>query len=328
MTTTRLKLLFNRQEIPETACPGNPLTKLIQQYFDLEEYVPDQDYDIKSSVLIVTLSNNNLWWKPLQQQGFKMIIDNTREVAEAVLQYWVPTTDPRILDHKPVPESAFVLDGQDYFWYSESVRRWNFGHHLYSPRPQYKYKALLPMNREKSHRTELLTQLNSQLDQCLWSYVQQGHLMPNDVVGPPAIWERYINTDWYDQCCFSIVAESLAEPFVADRVPFITEKTWKAVAMQHPFMIVGEPGSLNHMRSLGFETFENLWDESYDLNQDTVKKIAQVVANVVQCTKEPWDKLTLEKIQHNHARFYDQKLISQHVLTHIIEPIMEYVNTH
>jgi hypothetical protein len=226
-----------------------------------------------------------------------------------------------------VPDTAFVLNVPDYFWFSESVRRWNFGHHLYSPRPQYKYKALLPMSREKSHRTELLTQLSSQLDQCLWSYVEHGHLMPNDVVGPPNVWERYINTDWYDQCCFSIVAESLADPFVADRVPFITEKTWKAVGMQHPFMIVGEPGTLEYMHRLGFETFENLWSESYDHTHDIKQRIAQVVENVVQYTKEPLDQLTLQKIQHNHARFYNQNLVAQGVLKQIIQPIIEYVNT-
>jgi hypothetical protein len=327
MTTKKIKLLFNRQENAETTCPGSTLTELIQQYFDLEEYDPTKSYNRAECVLMVRLVNKDLWWQPLQQQGFKMIIDNSHEVPEAVTQFWVPVTDPRYLEHKPVPESAFVLNVPDYCWYLESARRWKSGHHLYSPRPQYKYKALLTMNREKPHRTELLTQLNSELDQCLWSYVQQGHLMPNDVIGPPEIWERYINTDWYDQCCFSIVAESMAEPFVADRVPLISEKTWKAVSMQHPFMVVGELGTLEHMHRLGFETFENIWDESYDHTQDIKQRVAQVVANVVQYTKEPLDQLTLQKIQHNHARFYDQTAITQAVVKHIINPIYEYVST-
>ena len=81
------------------------------------------------------------------------------------------------------------------------------------------------------------------------------------------------------------------------------------------------------MHRLGFETFENIWDESYDQMQDIKQRVAQVVANVVQYTKEPLDQITLQKIQHNHARFYDQTAITQAVVKHIINPIYEYVST-
>lgn len=325
MTTKKIKLLFNDQENPEITYWPNPLTGLIKQHFDIEKYDPTEKYDLASTALVITLTNQDPWWKPLHQQGFKMIIDNTREVPEAVLQFWLPTTDPRILDHKPVPETAFVLNVPDYFWFSESVRYHNLQQDLYKPRPQRRYKALIPMNRDKPHRTELWSQLGAELDQCRWSYVEHGHTMTDDTPGPLNVWYHYINPDWYDQCCFSVVAESLADPFVADRVPFITEKTWKAVGMQHPFMIVGEPGTLEYMHRLGFETFENLWSESYDHTQDIKQRVAQVVENVVQYTKEPLDQLTLQKIQHNHARFYNQDLVAQGVLKQIIEPIQEYV---
>lgn len=326
MTTTKIKLLFNRQENPETTCPGNPLTNIIQQYFDLEEYDPTVTYRRAECVLMVALVNKDLWWQPLQQQGFKMIIDNSLEVPETVEQHWVPVSDPRYLEHKPVPESAFVLNVADYFWPAESVRMHRHGRNNHVPARQCQYKALIPMNRDKPHRTELWSQLGAELDQCCWSYVQRGYTMTNDTTEPLNFWYRYINPDWYDQCCFSVVAESLADPISTGRRPFITEKTWKAVGMQHPFMIVGEPGTLDHMHDLGFETFENLWDESYDHTQDIKQRVAQVVANVVQYKKQPLDNLTLQKIQHNHARFYDQELILQRVLKHIIEPIMEYAS--
>ena len=113
----------------------------------------------------------------------------------------------------------------------------------------------------------------------------------------------------------------------APRPPFITEKTWKAVAMQHPFMIAGEPGTLEYMRKLGFETFENLWDESYDCTENISQRIAIIADNVVQYTKEPLDTLTLQKIHHNHARFYDQDLVRLGTIEQIINPIYDYAET-
>ena len=45
---------------------------------------------------------------------------------------------------------------------------------------------------------------------------------------------------------------------------FITEKTWKPILYMQPFVIIGTPGILEYLRSLGFATFSNWIDESYD----------------------------------------------------------------
>jgi len=44
----------------------------------------------------------------------------------------------------------------------------------------------------------------------------------------------------------------------------ISEKTFKPISMLHPFIIMGQPGILKHLRSMGFKTFHGWWDESYD----------------------------------------------------------------
>lgn len=335
MTTTKIKLLFNFNDRAETACPGNPLAPIIREYFDIEQYDPALHYDPNDCVIIVPGLAQDSWWRPLYENGFKMVIDNVREAPETIpLHYWVSNDDPREWLRNPVPAGAFVLDSADFFLLSESARRWQFGDNLYTPKRTRQYKALIPMNRKKPHRTELLETLGSELDHCLWSYVEQGHYMPGDAVGPLRIWERYVNPDWYNHSCFSVVGESLMQPLYLDeskvsapRPPFITEKTWKAVAMQHPFMIAGEPGTLEYMRKLGFETFENLWDESYDCNENISQRIAIIADNVVQYTKEPLDTLTLQKIHHNHARFYDQDLVRLGTIEQIINPIYDYAET-
>lgn len=44
----------------------------------------------------------------------------------------------------------------------------------------------------------------------------------------------------------------------------LTEKTFKPICLKMPFMIVGTQGSLAYLRSYGFRTFGDIWDESYD----------------------------------------------------------------
>lgn len=328
MITQKIKLLYNSAEGTNLTSFQSALSKTVRQYFDIVEYEPDAYYNPSDTVLVVPQFNTNLWWQPMIEQGFKMIIDNLAEVPEIIVDFWIPTSDPRVLAHKPVPESAMVLQSSNFFRYSDALNWQQREYDQYQPNRQSIYKALVLIGREKSHRTQLVNKLGTQLDQCVWSYVEQGkQLNHTDVpIIPNTDWTRYLNPDWFDQCCFSIVAESLAEPPV-NRAPFVTEKTWKSVAMQHPFMIVGEPGTLQHLHSLGFETFENLWSESYDMTQSISDRIDQVVENVVQYNMTPLCPLTLQKLEHNRNHFFNRDLIHQGVLNEIINPIFEYVST-
>jgi hypothetical protein len=44
----------------------------------------------------------------------------------------------------------------------------------------------------------------------------------------------------------------------------ITEKTFKAIALEMPFVLVATVGSLEYMKEYGFQTFADIFDESYD----------------------------------------------------------------
>jgi hypothetical protein len=327
MTTQKIKLLHHFTEHTNLSSPANNLIEILNQYFDVIYYEPGVHYNPADTVLVVPQFNTNLWWQPFVDKGFKMIIDNVTEVPEIVFDLWIPITDTRVLAHKPVPESAMVLQSPNFFRYEDASKWLQQGYDQYRPQRKSLYKALLLMNRKKRHRTWLIEKLGTQLDQCVWSYIEQGkQLNHTDVpITPDVNWMRYVNPDWFDQCCVSIVAESLAEP-PANRLPFVTEKTWKSVAMQHPFMIVGEPGTLQHLHSLGFETFENLWSEDYDTTQFTFQRIDQVVKNLAQYNMAPLDQLTLQKLEHNRNHLFNREIIHQFVIDEIINPILEYVS--
>jgi hypothetical protein len=75
-------------------------------------------------------------------------------------------------------------------------------------------------------------------------------------------------------------AESLlylvTETVATGRRHHLTEKTFKPIAMGMPFIIVGTQGSLRYLRSYGFKTFGDLWDESYDDEPDDSKRIEKI----------------------------------------------------
>jgi len=96
----------------------------------------------------------------------------------------------------------------------------------------------------------------------------------------------------------------------------ITEKTFKPMVLQQPFMIVGTPGSLSYIKSYGFKTFDLLWDESYDRASDN-DRIDLIVKNLIEINS--WNDTLLRDaqheiksiVEHNFQWFYGE---FQHVL--------------
>jgi hypothetical protein len=90
----------------------------------------------------------------------------------------------------------------------------------------------------------------------------------------------------------------------------ITEKTFKAIALEMPFVLVAPAGSLEYMRSYGFKTFGGVFNESYDEETDDIKRVEQVVKLLKDLdnlsVKERWQihQACLPIVEHNHNHFY------------------------
>jgi hypothetical protein len=91
--------------------------------------------------------------------------------------------------------------------------------------------------------------------------------------------EIYIEPAPYIDTYFSLVTETVYEyPY-----SFRTEKTAKVLAMGHPFVIAASVGFYRDLRNLGFRTFGNVIDESFDLvenHQDRMDRIYTVVQDL------------------------------------------------
>ena len=112
---------------------------------------------------------------------------------------------------------------------------------------------------------------------------------------------------------FDQSAESLlylvTETVATGRRHHLTEKTFKPIAMGMPFVIVGTQGSLRYLRSYGFKTFGDLWDESYDDEPDDHKRIEKI-ANTLKLLdgleehrQDIFDSAQ-EIVEHNWNHFY------------------------
>jgi hypothetical protein len=113
---------------------------------------------------------------------------------------------------------------------------------------------------------------------------------------------------------FEESAESLlylvTETVATGRRWHLTEKTFKPIALGMPFVIVGTKGSLEYLRSYGFRTFGDVWDESYDDADDDVRieKIAKLLKDLDNLSvdqKQQKFKSAHSVIQHNWNHFYN-----------------------
>lgn len=78
----------------------------------------------------------------------------------------------------------------------------------------------------------------------------------------------------------TVVSEAQYED--SHKTVFLSEKTFKPIACSHPFIILGSKGSLKELKSMGYVTFDNLIDESYDDldNIERMEAIAYILRNL------------------------------------------------
>jgi hypothetical protein len=76
----------------------------------------------------------------------------------------------------------------------------------------------------------------------------------------PSHYSADFDVNDYNATDIEIVLETL---FDDDRL-HLTEKSLRPIALGQPFVLAATAGSLGYLRSYGFETFDSVWDESYD----------------------------------------------------------------
>jgi hypothetical protein len=90
----------------------------------------------------------------------------------------------------------------------------------------------------------------------------------------------------------------------------ITEKTFKAIALEMPFVMVAPAGSLEYLREYGFKTFADVFDESYDEETNDLKRIERVAKLLKDLDslsvqeRQQIHRACLPAVEHNYNHFY------------------------
>jgi len=91
---------------------------------------------------------------------------------------------------------------------------------------------------------------------------------------------------------------------------FPTEKTWRPMLLETPFIVQGPQWYLHRLRDMGFQTFDRWWDEGYSEDpanwQNT--EIKKVIDYVGKLSIEQLKKMHQEMqpiLQHNKKRFME-----------------------
>jgi hypothetical protein len=94
---------------------------------------------------------------------------------------------------------------------------------------------------------------------------------------------------------------------------YLTEKTFKSIAMKMPFIMYGQPFILRRLREYGYRTFSDFWDESYDEEIDPALRADKLVNTVKKLTelsdKEFGDLLVQTKdiVEYNYRVFKERE---------------------
>jgi len=135
-------------------------------------------------------------------------------------------------------------------------------------------------------------------------------------------------TDWnktgdysyiYDDCYFTVTTESgecvhLCNEFCEDGLDdyfrrfhneiFITEKTTRPMLYLHPQILYSSSGTLEYLKSWGFKTFSNYWNEHYDNETNGNKKLQMIMDVVRELNNKPLEEL--------HEMYWDMMPILKH----------------
>ena len=111
-----------------------------------------------------------------------------------------------------------------------------------------------------------------------------------------------VPVDIYNDTCYSIVTETI---HISDFV-MLTEKTAKPLIAKRLFVMFAGPGYLAHLHRLGFQTFDSVIDESYDLELNDKIRWTRAFEQVEYLCSQP-QEIILQKIQpileHNYNLF-------------------------
>jgi len=92
---------------------------------------------------------------------------------------------------------------------------------------------------------------------------------------------------------------------------FLTEKTLKPIFGMQPFIVVTNSRYLEFLRKLGFETFPEIFDESYDKIENPLERMNAIVKEITKICSLSYEEIhdkyysIFDKLEHNRNRLLE-----------------------
>lgn len=334
----KLIYMYHRHRAPHWFRPAMP------DNYPVEYWDPNQEY---STDCVFYYDMYGPYHEKIPQQlaqGHRIVFDAKNEHYMHYTLHWI------FLEFLQYPGQGLILiSGESakripgvavvavpyWYWIIDQPEFMHFRLHEYEPRPAITHRFLMTIEKHRPERDYLCDQLTDLLPQSLYSYRHRGVFLPNDwteEMGGP--YQRYVNPAWLDATPFTLIAETYIDDSATSGFSltkndghFLCEKSYKPLACKHPFIMASTQGNLAYLRSQGFESFPELFDESYDDIVDWKKRIDRIVEIVRDFDVRSLDNPRVkEKLLYNSARFFDKDLTKKLLNSSIIEPVIEFAN--
>lgn len=293
------------------------------------------------------------WQRPYWQNHFDVVTYDPKNIPKhaktlVVVNYTdidkvknidLPVVVDHLFDSSPndpcsIENGKFVLRSSEWMWINEQWGGLDCDYNQKRHNDQPTKFFLMPLNLLRPHRNNLVDALRQYLDHSVWSYVEKGRMLPDDVkvstgYNDGTANDRLYLPHWYSSTCFSVVSETTVSGSF-----WISEKTFKPLAYQHPFVIQGHAKTLDYVRNLGFETFETVFAEDYDKVISPGARL-RAMADVVDTLYQEFDSQghvlqdtrTKDIVNHNYDLFWNQEKVNTLFKQQVVDKIYEFAES-
>ena len=314
------------------------------EYYTLHKYDLEK-YDRKFAMIDMRIHNNRVIGNEqyrsdllnrlelLHQQGFKFILTNPWESIDNIRSEIFITGEKMNKVDIPYPYYTWT-GGVSWFWnlmyHKHKDNNFKFTHDHHGSY-WHKLKEYLYLNKApRQHRLKLYNRLlkDNTLENSIYTFtgldtpvrLQDKYELPGIRPEDYPRWGK--DQDIYELPYIDTACSIVSETNDNDYEVFMTEKIWKAIMAQHVFIVHGNHLYLQKLREIGFKTFGQYFDESYDLEQDPDKridKIAKLALKLKDNNTElkhgfrKWQDIYLQTKslrQHNYNTLFNKEKLS------------------
>lgn len=131
---------------------------------------------------------------------------------------------------------------------------------------------------------------------------------------------------------FHLLIETHYDTFKTIKPTFITEKTYKAIACNRPFIVCSTPNFLKDLRdTFGFKTFNPWINESYDLEFNNARRMEMIATEIERLIQLPPDQYNIilkecSKISFENLEIFKKIIQSEYKFNEDFDFLKELVS--